>query len=60
MSGGWPERENVNANRLQEIIDMYKVHMLIEKNQKEKDKKKQRGKYSSITVRLFNIVKLIN
>lgn len=39
MSGGWPERENVNANRLQEIIDMYKVHMLIEKNQKKKTKR---------------------
>lgn len=54
MSGGWPERENVNANRLQEIIDMYKAVVLVEKQQKEK--KKQRGKYSSITVSLVQFL----
>lgn len=31
---------------------MYKTVVLIEKQQKEKDKKKLRGKYSSITVSL--------
>ena len=51
-TGGWPDRENVNANRLQEIIEMYKAMVLAEKQQKEKDKKKQRGKYLSYTVSL--------
>ncbi|RZC38608.1 dynactin subunit 4 [Asbolus verrucosus] len=50
-TGGWPDRENVHANRLQEIIDMYKAVVLAEKQQKEKDKKKQRGKYLSYTDR---------
>ncbi|KAJ3641470.1 hypothetical protein Zmor_027977 [Zophobas morio] len=50
-TGGWPDRENVNANRLQEIIEMYKAMVLAEKQQKEKDKKKQRGKYLSYTDR---------
>ncbi|XP_018322483.1 dynactin subunit 4 [Agrilus planipennis] len=42
-TGSWPERENVHAARLQEIIEMYKGIVLAEKQQKmEKDKKKQR------------------
>jgi hypothetical protein len=52
-TGGWPDRENVHANRLQEIIEMYRAVVLAEKQQKEKDKKKQRGKYLSYTVRIF-------
>jgi dynactin-4 len=50
-TGGWPDRENVHANRLQEIIEMYRAVVLAEKQQKEKDKKKQRGKYLSYTDR---------
>ncbi|KAK5650079.1 hypothetical protein RI129_001113 [Pyrocoelia pectoralis] len=51
VSGGWPERENVYANRLQEIQDMYKGIVLSDKQQKlEKDKKKQR-RYMSFTDR---------
>lgn len=50
-TGGWPERDNVHANRLQEVIEMYKALVLAEKQQKEKEKKKQRGKYMSYTDR---------
>ncbi|KAF5273504.1 hypothetical protein FQA39_LY07521 [Lamprigera yunnana] len=51
VSGGWPERENIHANRLQEIQDMYKGIVLLEKQQKqEKDKKKQH-RYMSFTDR---------
>ncbi|KAF5300149.1 hypothetical protein FQR65_LT09240 [Abscondita terminalis] len=50
VSGGWPERENIHAHRLQEIQDMYKAIMLADKQQKmEKDKKKPR-RYMSYTV----------
>lgn len=51
VSGGWPERENTYANRLQEIQEMYKSIVLLDKQQKlEKDKKKQR-RYISFTDR---------
>lgn len=50
-TGGWPQRENVHANRLQEIVDAYKQVMLSQKQQKENDKKKQRGKFVSYTDR---------
>lgn len=49
-TGGWPERENVNVNRLQELVDMYKAIVIAQRQQQEKDKKKQRGKYLSYTV----------
>ncbi|KAG5879779.1 hypothetical protein JTB14_001796 [Gonioctena quinquepunctata] len=51
ITGGWPERENVHSYRLQELIDMYKAIVLAQKQQQEKDKKKQRGKYLSYTDR---------
>ncbi|CAG9823358.1 unnamed protein product [Phaedon cochleariae] len=51
VTGGWPERENVHANQLQELVDMYKAIVLAQKQQQEKDKKKQRGKYLSYTDR---------
>ncbi|XP_028131036.1 dynactin subunit 4 [Diabrotica virgifera virgifera] len=51
VTGGWPERENVHANRLQELVDMYKAIVVAQKQQQEKDKKKQRGKYVSYTDR---------
>lgn len=50
VTGGWPERENVHANRLQELLDMYKAIVLAQKQQKDMDKKKQRGKFLSYTV----------
>ncbi|KAK4883326.1 hypothetical protein RN001_006645 [Aquatica leii] len=51
VSGGWPERENIYAHRLQEIQDMYKAIVLSDKQQKlDKDKKKQR-RYMSFTDR---------
>lgn len=37
---------------------MYKTVVLIDKQQKEKDKKKQRGKYSSITVSDYDFIVL--
>lgn len=49
-TGGWPERENVNVNRLQELVDMYKAIVVAQRQQQDKDKKKQRGKYLSYTV----------
>lgn len=49
-TGGWPERENVNTNRLQELLDMYKAIVVAQRQQQDKDKKKQRGKYLSYTV----------
>ncbi|XP_018565105.1 dynactin subunit 4 [Anoplophora glabripennis] len=51
VTGGWPERENVHVNRLQELLDMYKAIVLAQKQQKDKDKKKQRGKFLSYTDR---------
>lgn len=51
--GGWPERENVNSNRLTAIQEKYKNIMLREKQEKiDKEKKKhlQRGKYITLTV----------
>lgn len=48
-TGGWPERENVHINRLQEVLDTYKQIMHSEKQQKESDKRKQRGKFVSYT-----------
>lgn len=59
VSGGWPERENVHANRLLAILDMYKAVVLLEKQQKEKDKRKQRIGYSSLTVskKLYTMLK---
>lgn len=50
-TGGWPERENVHGLRLQELLDTYKQIMLSQKQQKESDKKKQRGKFVSYTDR---------
>ncbi|KAJ8939603.1 hypothetical protein NQ318_010610 [Aromia moschata] len=48
VTGGWPERENVHANRLQELVDMYKAIVLAQKQQKEKDKKKTERKISKL------------
>ncbi|GLV37403.1 Dynactin 4 p62 subunit [Carabus blaptoides fortunei] len=51
-SGGWPERENVHANRLATIQEKYKSVVLWEKQQRlDKEKKKhiQRGKYITMT-----------
>lgn len=53
MTGGWPERENVHANRLLEILGMYKAIVLAEKQQREKDKKKQRRPFVSYTVSVY-------
>lgn len=50
VTGGWPDRENIHANRLQELLDLYKAIVLAQKQQQEKDKK-QRGKYISYTDR---------
>ncbi|XP_044263145.1 dynactin subunit 4 [Tribolium madens] len=50
-TGAWPERENVHANRLQEVIEAYKAFVLAQKQQKEREKKKQRGKFVSYTDR---------
>ncbi|KAL1502083.1 hypothetical protein ABEB36_007281 [Hypothenemus hampei] len=50
-TGGWPERENVHSNRLQELLDSYKQIMLSQKQQKENDKKKKFGKFVSYTDR---------
>lgn len=55
VTGGWPERENVYANRLQEVLDMYKAVVHAEKQQKEKDKKKQRRPFVSYTVSNFSV-----
>lgn len=53
LATGWPERENVNINRLQKVQDMYKQQVLLEKQQiLDKDKKKQR-KYLSYTASSF-------
>lgn len=49
-TGGWPERENVHINRLQEVLDVYQDIMLSQQQQKENSKKK-RGKFVSYTVR---------
>lgn len=49
-TGGWPKRDNVHANYLQEVIDASKALVLAQKQQKEKDKRKQRDKYLSYTV----------
>ncbi|XP_066140454.1 dynactin subunit 4 [Euwallacea fornicatus] len=43
-TGGWPQRENVHSNHLQQIIDTYKQVMVSQKQKKEVDKKKQLGK----------------
>lgn len=51
VTGGWPERENIHTNRLQELIDLYKAIVVAQKQQQEKDKKKQRGKFVSYTDR---------
>lgn len=51
-SGGWPERENVHANRLTLIQEKYKAVVLWDKQQRiDKEKKKhiQRGKYITMT-----------
>lgn len=56
VTGGWPERENVYANRLQEVLDMYKAVVLAEKQQKEKDKKKQRRPFVSYTVSNISVI----
>lgn len=40
----------MNVNRLQELVDMYKAIVIAQRQQQEKDKKKQRGKYLSYTV----------
>lgn len=60
VSGGWPERENVHANRLQEVLDMYKAIILAEKQQREKDKKKQRRPFVSYTVSSHVLFKSIS
>lgn len=49
-TGGWPKRDNVHANYLQEVIDASRALVLAQKQQKEKDKRKQRDKYLSYTV----------
>nr|CAH7743499.1 unnamed protein product [Callosobruchus chinensis] len=42
VTGGWPKRENVHANRLQELLDSYKAIILAsKKHQQDKDKKKR-------------------
>ncbi|CAH0553048.1 unnamed protein product [Brassicogethes aeneus] len=46
---GFPDRENVYANRLQEVLDAYKAVVLAQKQAKENEKKKQRKKYLSYT-----------
>ncbi|CAG9864274.1 unnamed protein product [Phyllotreta striolata] len=51
VTGGWPERENVHANSLHELLDLDKAIVLAQKQQQEKDKKKQRGKFISYTDR---------
>lgn len=49
VTGGWPERENIHTNRLQEVLDMYKNVVQTQKQNSENFKKKQRGKYLSYT-----------
>lgn len=49
-TGGWPERENIHANCLQELLDSYKAIVQAQKQQSENYKKKQRVKYISYTV----------
>ncbi|XP_060524280.1 dynactin subunit 4 [Cylas formicarius] len=50
-TGGWPVRENVHANHLQELLDTYKQMMSAGKQQKENDKRKHRTKFVSYTDR---------
>lgn len=49
VTGGWPTRENIHGNRIQEIIDMYNNMLISEKQAKEIFKKKQKGRYISYT-----------
>lgn len=49
-TGGWPERENIHANRLQELLDNYKT---LVQAQKQQSSKKKRVKYISYTVNHF-------
>lgn len=52
-SGGWPERTNPHAARVNQLLDYYKAIALQEKQEKiERERKKFniRGKYITLTV----------
>lgn len=55
-SGGWPERSNPYANRINQLLDYYKAIAQQEKQEKlERERKKFaiRGKYITLTVRFI-------
>ncbi|CAH1960029.1 unnamed protein product [Acanthoscelides obtectus] len=51
VTGGWPKRENVHANRLQELVDSYKAIILASKKHQQDKEKKKRVKCLSYTDR---------
>ncbi|XP_050293289.1 dynactin subunit 4 isoform X2 [Anthonomus grandis grandis] len=48
-TGGWKPHENVNSIRLHSLMRYNKELMAFEKKKKENEKKKQRGKFVSLT-----------